>query len=48
MYFLYLILLAITSFIWGECGITIDSWEFWVLTSCFIGGYICGKEGRNE
>ena len=42
-YIIYLALCGLHGFICGRRDIKIKSLDFWVLTGCVIGAYLCGK-----
>lgn len=46
-YIIYLLLCAVNGAVLATADISITNWQFWVITFCICGAYICGKKNSN-
>lgn len=46
-YIIYLLLCVINGIALAMADIGITNWQFWVVTLCVCGAYICGKENSD-
>lgn len=42
IYFIFILLCAVTGFVLADAGIFINNWHFWVIAICTVSAYMCG------
>lgn len=46
-YIIYVLLCAVNGIVLATADINPMNWQFWVITLCVCGAYLCGKENSN-